>query len=86
MPFIIVDERNVDRALTAKEWRTIKRTGWMLETVGNLINGETVDSNELADEIDEKIKTIPHAMQKLVAYALGGNRVRVQEEKDLNNG
>ena len=77
MPFIIVDERHIDEALNDTEWNQIKKLAWLYPIIDQLAKGETVDSNELTDVV-ETMPNVTHAFQTLIAYALGGNSVRIE--------
>ena len=77
MPFIIVDERHIDEALSKDEWSQIKKLSWLYPVIERLARGETVEVDELTDVCGE-MNPCPSSIQKLVAYALGGNSVRVE--------
>ena len=78
MPFIIVDERHIDEALSNLEWMQIKKLAWLYPVIYRLARGETVEVDELTDACGE-MNPCPSSIQKLVAYALGGNSVRIKE-------
>ena len=79
----IVDDRDIDTILDLEQWAQIKRIASQIAfpSLYWLTQGVEVQTADLENEI-VTMDPCPYSVQRLLAYALGGSRIKCVEIGD----